>query len=160
MVAAFEFQNFVAPPEGAGEAHGVQVGLGAAGDEAHLLGAGHRGDEGFGQQDARAVVGEKRGAARHLRLHCGGDLGGGVAHQQRAGAEQEIDVFGAVLGADAAAVAFADHHLGREIAEPAAGQHAGGGGGEVGVGGGGHRFLLPGAGAQSSAGVRAARQPL
>ena len=50
VIAALELQDLVAAAERAGDAHGVGVGLGAAADEAHLLGAGHRIDDGGGQR--------------------------------------------------------------------------------------------------------------
>ncbi len=48
----------------------------------------------------------------------------GVADQHRPRAEQVIDVFLAVFVPDSAGLAFADHHLGGEIAKGAAGQDA------------------------------------
>jgi hypothetical protein len=46
-----------------------------------------------------------------------------VAEQHRAGADQQVDIFLAVLVPDARALALADDDAGVEIAEPAAGQH-------------------------------------
>ena len=123
MIAALEFEDLVAPGVRARRPHRVEVGFRPAGDEAHLLCAGHRLDDRLGQLDALPVVGEEGGALLDLLLHRRGHLGMRVADQHRPGAEQEIDVFLAVLVPHPAGLALADHHLGGVIAEGAAGQY-------------------------------------
>jgi len=124
MIAALELEDLVALPESADRPHGVEVGLGARADEPHLVGAGHGIADRLGERDAVAVVAEEGGAERHLRLHRRRDLGMGVAHEHRPRTEQEVDILAAGLVPDAAALAFLQHHLGRHVAEAAAGQHA------------------------------------
>jgi len=89
-----------------------------------LLGAGHGLDDRLGEHDPPAVVGEEGGTQGDALVDGSGDLGMGVADQHRARAEQKIDIFPAALVPHPATAALADHHLGREIAEGAAGQHA------------------------------------
>src|ERR1700737_2860226 len=122
--AALEFEDLVALAKRPSGAHRIEVRLGAGGDEAHLLGAGHGLDDGLGELDPPAVVGEEGRALGNALVDGGGDLGMGVANEHRARAEQEIDILPAALVPHPAAAALADHHLGREIAESAAGQHA------------------------------------
>ncbi len=124
MIAALEFEDLVAPGEGARGAHRVEIGLAARRDEAHLLGARHRIDDRLGQFDAEPVVGEEGRAAGDLRLRRLGHLGVGMADQHRPGAEQVIDVFLALLVPHPAALPLADHDVGRKVAEGAAGQYA------------------------------------
>ena len=106
VIAALELQDLVALAEGARGAHGVEIGLGAGADEAHLVGAGHGVADRLGERDAVAVVAEEGRAERHLRLHRRRHLGMGVADEHRAGAQQEVDIFAARLVPDAAALAF------------------------------------------------------
>ena len=47
-----------------------------------------------------------------------------VADEHRPRAQQEVDIFSAGLVPDAAALALSQHHLGRHVAEAAAGQDA------------------------------------
>src|SRR5262249_30256063 len=122
--AALEFEDLVALGIGAGGAHRVEVGLGAGRDKAHLLSARHRGDDRLGKFDTPAVVGEEGGALGDPRLRRGGDLGVRGADQHRPRAEQEIDVFLAVLVPYPAAAPLADHHIARDVAKGAAGQDA------------------------------------
>ena len=124
MIAALELQDLVALAEGAGGPHGVEIGLGAGADEAHLLGAGHGVADRLGERDAVAVVAEEGRAERHLRLHRRRHLGMGVADEHRAGAQQEVDILAACLVPDAAALALLQDHLGRHVAEAAARQDA------------------------------------
>ena len=122
MIAALELQNLVAAAERTGDAHGVGVGFRSATDEAHLLGAGDRIDDGGGQTDAMLVVGEERRAVRYLRLHGRHHVGVAVADEHRTGAEQEIDIFVAAHVPDAGATTFAHHDVGGQVAEAAGGQ--------------------------------------
>jgi hypothetical protein len=100
VIAALEFHDLVAPGEGAGEAHGVHVGLAAGRDVAHLLGAGHGAADFLGQFDAGRVVGEEGHAFRQLLEDGLQHFGMAVAEQHRAGADQVVDIFVAVLVPD------------------------------------------------------------
>ncbi len=127
VVAALELHDLGLAAKGAGQAHGVEIRLGAGGEEAHLLDAGHRLDDRFGKPDAGLVVGEEGGAARDLREHRLGHRRVVVADEHRAGAEQVVDVVVARDIGDMPALAVADDDVIGEIAEAAAGHHAPGG---------------------------------
>ena len=124
VIAALEFEDLVAFPERSSGAHRVEVRLGPGADKAHLLGAGHGGHDGLGQLDPEPVVGKEGRARRDARLGGSSDLGMGVTDQHRSGAQQEIDILPSALVPYPTAAAFADHHIGREIAEAAAGENA------------------------------------
>ena len=122
MIAALELQDLVALAEGARGAHGVEIGLGAGADEAHLVGAGYGVADRLGERDTVAVVAEEGRAERHLRLHRRRHVGMGVAHEHRTGAQEKVDILAARLVPDAAALAFLEDNLGRHVAEAAARQ--------------------------------------
>src|SRR6185312_3358227 len=102
-----ELHDLIATAEGARDAHGEGVRLGAGRNEAHLLGARNRIDKLGGEPDAIFVVGEKSKATIKLLAHRLDDLRMTVADEHRAGAEQKIDVFAAFDVGDAAGVALA-----------------------------------------------------
>ena len=86
VVAALELQYLLALAECAADLERVVGGLGAAADEAHLLGARHGLDDALGEFDGVGVLGEERGALHH-RLGGGGDhLRVGVSQHHGAGA--------------------------------------------------------------------------
>jgi hypothetical protein len=132
VVAALELQDAVASAEGAGEAHGVHVRLGAGGHEAHLLRAGHRLHDGLGERDAVLVGGEEGEAAAELLAHRVQHLRVPVPQEHRPGAEQVVQVVAPRHVAHMRPEAFAQDHLRREVAEAAAGQDAAGALDEVG----------------------------
>ena len=122
VVAALELQDLLAAGMGAGETHGVHVGLGAGADIAQLLGAGDRIADRFGELDSGGVRGEECHALAQLRLDHLDDLGISVAQQHRARADEKVDIFVAALVPDAAAATLANDDARVEIAETAGGQ--------------------------------------
>ena len=111
---ALELQDLVAAAVGAGDAHGVEGGLGAAAGEAHLLGAGDGADDLLGQQQGVLVEAEVRGTPGELLLDGGDDLGVRVADEHGAGAEDVVDVLVAADVPDAGAAAPGDDGVHRD----------------------------------------------
>ena len=101
VVASLEFQDFFPPGEGAGDTHGLEAGVGAAGGEADFFGAGDGLHQLFRQHDGLVVVGEEGAAlldGLDDRLH---HPGMGVAQYHRPGTHQPIDVLVAAYVPDA-----------------------------------------------------------
>ena len=90
--AAFELQDFVAAAEGAGDAEGLEAGVGAAGGEADLVGAGKGADELLGKLDGVLVGGEEGASALDGFDDSLDDAGVGVAEDHGAGAHEVVDV--------------------------------------------------------------------
>jgi hypothetical protein len=150
---ALELQDAVAPAEGAGKAHRIEIGLRAAADEAHLLGAGHGLHDGGGEPDAQRVVREEGRALRQLRRDRRRHLGMRMAHEHRPGAQQVVDVAVAADVPDMPAAPLGDHDVRGHVAKMPRRQHAAGQGGELELIGAarGHRAV-------SSAGVSRMRR--
>ena len=88
----FKFEDLFFTGEGASGAHGVEAGVGAAGGETYLFGAGDGVDQHLGQF-YRSFVGGEEGAAAFNRLDDGlGNSGVSVAQDHRAGPHQPVNV--------------------------------------------------------------------
>ena len=103
--AAFELEDFVAAAEGAGDAEGLEAGVGAAGGEADLVGAGKGADELFGELDGVLVGGEEGATALDGFDDGLDDAGVGVSEDHGAGAHEVVDVFVAGYVPDTGATA-------------------------------------------------------
>ena len=108
MEAALELQDFVAAAEGAGDAEGLEAGIGAAGGEADLVGAREGADEFLGKLDG-VLVGGEEGAAALDGFDDGLDnLGVGVAEDHGTGTHEVVDVLVSRDVPDAGAAALFD----------------------------------------------------
>lgn len=105
MEPAFEFEDLLFAGEGACGAHGLEAGIGAAGGEPHLLGAGDGVDQLLGQFHRFVVGGEESAAAFDGLDHGPGNGGVGVAQDHRTGPHEPIDVLVAADVEDAGALA-------------------------------------------------------
>ena len=123
MKSTLEFQDLVAAVMGARDTHGVKGRLRPAAEESHFLGARHRVDDFFGEQDAVLVVGEECRTVRDLRLHGFHHVRMAMPDQHRTRAQQIIDIFVAADVPDVPGFTFLDHHVERQIAKPAGWQN-------------------------------------
>ena len=101
-----ELEYLVASAEGAGDAESLETGVGAAGGEADLIGAGHGADKLFGKENGIFIDGEE-GAAILDSFDDGlDDAGVGVAEDHGAGTHEVVYVFVAADVPDAGATAL------------------------------------------------------
>ena len=92
MESAFKLKYLFFSREGPGGAHCLETGVGAAGGENHLIGAGDSVDQDFCQLHC-FVVGGEEGAATLNRLDNGfSDNGVGVAQNHGPGAHKPVNV--------------------------------------------------------------------
>ncbi len=92
VVAAFEFDEQVAPGVAARQADGAHGGFGAGGDEAHHVEAGDEFDELFGQVDFSFCGRAEGEAVGGSFLHGADDVGVGMADDQRPPGADVIEV--------------------------------------------------------------------
>ena len=111
VVAALELEDFLLAGVGAGGAHGLEAGVGAAGGEAHLLGAGDGLDQFLGEENGLVVGGKEGGAATDGGQHGLTDRRVGVAEDHGAGTHQPVHVLVAGHVPDATAPTLADEEL-------------------------------------------------
>ena len=123
VIAAFEFEDLVATGIGAGQADGIHVCLATGGDIAHLFGAGDGATDFLGQFHAGGVVGKESHALVDLLVHRIQHFLVTMANQHRAGTDQVIDIFTAILIPDARTLAVANDNAGVEVAKPSARQN-------------------------------------
>ena len=101
VVAALELQHLFLAGVGAGDAHGLEAGVGAAGGETHLVGAGDGLDQRLGQHNGLVVVGEEGAALLHGLDDGLHHVRVGMAQQHRPAAHQPVHV---LVAADVPAV--------------------------------------------------------
>ena len=112
MKATLELEDFVAAARRARDAHGASDGLGARAVEDDSLRAGHRAHDLVGELERVLVDEQVAGAAADDVVDRGYDRGMRMAEQQRAGAEQVVDVLVAAQVANPrAAPARSDHRV-------------------------------------------------
>ena len=129
VVAALELKDFLLAGEGAADSHCLKTGVGAAGGEADLLGAGKGLHQGFGEEYG-LVVGGEEGAALLDGLDYGfEDRWVGVAEKHGAGAHEPVNVFVAADVPDPGALSLLDEEppvrLQGHVAKAAARQELG-----------------------------------
>ena len=104
MESAFKLEDFFFAGESSGGAHGLETGVGAAGGEDHLIGAGNGVDEFFSQFHC-FVIGGKEGAASFNRFDNGfSDRRVGVAQNHGPGTHEPVNVLIAAYVVDVGAL--------------------------------------------------------
>src|ERR671919_808372 len=103
VVTPLELEDLVAARHPARQTHCGHPGLGAGGDEAHLVDPGHHIDDEARQLDLEFARSAERGSLPGRFLNRGDDLRMGVSEQERSPALDEVDAGVAVNVGDGGA---------------------------------------------------------